>query len=307
MGRKILVNTASRYVRQSTGGVLSIRRFGGSLADAQGIIEVDKSTFGGCGYTPEYIATLESGADRCVWLAEEEQRIVGFVSAFATHSLLASRWEIDELAVRPEAQGHGLASELVRHAVQEGQRHAELSAARALVAANNDASKRVFTRNGFAVAAEISLLLYRIAGRVPRLPQAALPSARDAHMKDTGSIAGLCGCPVDRVQRLVAASSNAYSVVEDGSQVKGYIEMVRVCTLQYRGLWIESLVARSDNYGVEQALLNAAVEKGKSDPDIDEVGYLVSAREHMLYTASISEGFRDAGQYLTFVREAGAT
>lgn len=279
------------------------RAFGGSLADAQGIVEVDKSTFGGCTYTAEYICALESDPDRCVWLAEQEGLIVGFVSAFPTHSLAANRWEVDELAVRLEAQGRGLGSELVKCAVGEGERRAGLSVARALVAAHNGASQRVFIKNGFASIAAVDLLLYRVTGRVPRPPQAGLPGVRDARVGDADGIARLCGSAVEWVEWLIGRSGNMYSVVGEGAHVEGYMEMVSVRTLQYRGLWIESLAVSGGDQGVALALFNAALERAKSDDTMDEVGYPVSTRESLLHAASVGEGFKKVGEYVTFARE----
>lgn len=276
--------------------------FGGSLADAQGIVEVDKSTFGGCAYTAEYIRALESDSGRCVWIAEQDERVVGFVSAFPTHSLAASRWEVDELAVRPEAQGQGLGSELVRRAVGEGKMRAGLSVARALVAANNGASQRVFKKNGFAPAAVVDLFLYRVTGRVPRPPQDGLPAVRDARQEDAEGIARLCGAATDRVEWLIAQSCNVYGVVGEGADFRGYMELVAVRTLQYRGYWIESLAA-ARSHSVALALFNAAVERAKSDDTIDEVGCLVSTTESLLHAAAVSEGFRRVGEYVSFARE----
>ena len=67
--------------------MIKIRTFDGSRRDAEGIIEVDRVTFGDCLYAPEGIVSLESDPDQYAWVAEEEGRIVGFVSAFVTHSL----------------------------------------------------------------------------------------------------------------------------------------------------------------------------------------------------------------------------
>jgi GNAT superfamily N-acetyltransferase len=282
---------------------LGTRPFDGSLADAQGIIEVDKSTFGGCAYTAEYICALESDPDRCVWIAEQDERVVGFVSAFPTHSLAASRWEVDELAVRPEAQGQGLGGELVMRAVGAGRRHAGLTVARALVAARNLASQRSFTKNGFAPVASMDLLLYRVSGRVPRPPQGGLPVVRDAQPDDVDAIARLGGGASDRVEWLISRSGNLYCIA-GGDAGSGCMELVPVRTLQYRGYWIESL-AVAGSRSVAMALFNAAVERAKSDDTIDEVGCLVSTTDSVLRAASVGEGFRAMGEYVSMVLELG--
>jgi ribosomal protein S18 acetylase RimI-like enzyme len=87
---------------------LEIRSFNGTLHDAEGILKVDEGTFGDCYYAAEHILALEADPRQRAWVAEEDGQIVGFVSAFDTHSLDGSRWEIDELAVLPAWQGRGI-------------------------------------------------------------------------------------------------------------------------------------------------------------------------------------------------------
>ena len=64
--------------------------------------------------------SLEADPGQYAWLAQEGEQIVGYVSAFATQSLAAGRWEIDELAVHPQAQGRGVGTALVRRALEVG-------------------------------------------------------------------------------------------------------------------------------------------------------------------------------------------
>jgi GNAT superfamily N-acetyltransferase len=135
---------------------MEIRAFDGALGDAGGVIAVDGETFGDCRYTPHYVAELVETGGQNVWVAEMEGGIVGFVSTFITHSLTGDRWEIDELAVRPSAQGLGIGTALVGCALDETP--PELPA-RAVIAMGNVASQRAFAKNGFFPRIERHLLV----------------------------------------------------------------------------------------------------------------------------------------------------
>lgn len=295
---------------------MHIRAFNGTLRDAQAIIEVDRATYGDCHYTPGHIIALESDPRQRAWVAEEAGRIVGFVSAFPTHSLAAGRWEVDELAVHPAAQGRGIGTALVAHAIADRIRGSNLSQARALVATNNLPSQRVFTRNGFSSIAQVHMLLYQVSGRVPRPRQVGQPGVRAAQVTDVPAIAEQSGCAVARIAAQLCHPDNLYLVAERGQRVLGYVELIHVRTLQYEGFWLESLAvagwdrhaasrrcAAPTNQSCASVLFNAAIEEAKSRDTIDEVGYLVSPGEHHLYAACVGQGFRKVNEYLIFVRE----
>jgi GNAT superfamily N-acetyltransferase len=84
-------------------------------------------------------------------LAEDEQGVpLGFVDAFMTKRAdEALRWEVDLLAVRPEAQGQGLGQALLRDILAWG-RHQGAHLARALIHLDNLASAGAFARCGFS-------------------------------------------------------------------------------------------------------------------------------------------------------------
>ena len=105
---------------------------------------------------------------------------MGYVSAFSTYSQAAGRWEVDELAVHPQAQGRGIGTALVARALEVGAQQIDLCEARALVAVDNLASRRVFLKNGFRAADTVHLLAYRANGRVPRSPRPGAPVVRPA-------------------------------------------------------------------------------------------------------------------------------
>jgi ribosomal protein S18 acetylase RimI-like enzyme len=268
-----------------------------TASDAQAIVDLDAATFGDCPYTAEYILRLESDPGQYAWLAQESDIVVGFVSAFGTHSLAAGRWEIDALAVHPSAQGRGVGTALVARALQEGNRRAGqredrcarqredwcarqredwrarqredwrarqredwragLAQARALVAVSNHASRRVFEKAGLEPAAEVNLLLYRVSGRVPRPRRPDLPAVRAARQADGPAIALLAGCDPSRAAGCLRRPDNVYLVATVGARLCGYVELLHVRTLQYEGYWVESLAV--DACGLDTARRRATI------------------------------------------------
>jgi ribosomal protein S18 acetylase RimI-like enzyme len=296
-----------------------------TASDAQAIVDLDAATFGDCPYTAEYILRLESDPGQYAWLAQESDTVVGFVSAFGTHSLAAGRWEIDALAVHPSAQGRGVGTALVARALQEGNRRARqredrrarqredwragLAQARALVAVSNHASRRVFEKAGLEPAAEVNLLLYRVSGRVPRPRRPDLPAVRAARQADGPAIALLAGCDPSRAAGCLRRPDNVYLVATVGARLCGYVELLHVRTLQYEGYWVESLAV--DACGLDtarrratiSALLEAAIERTKRQDALDEAGCLVPRTAVDLYEAAIAAGFISLGRYHVLAHE----
>jgi GNAT superfamily N-acetyltransferase len=295
------------------------------MRDAVGIIEVDRATFGDCNYSPEYILALQEDPLQRAWVAQEDGQIVGFVSAFPTHSLAASRWEIDELAVLPAFHGRGIGTALVGRAIAGGTDMPDLSQARALVATTNLSSQRVFAKNGHSAGAEVHLLLYKVTGRVPRPVRADLPAVRAARAPDVPFLADLAGCPAVRVTTLLRLPDHVYLIAEQDRNVCGYVELIHVRTLQYEGFWIESIVdaRRGDDAQrdvvvrcgddvqcdddaqrdvVAGALFTAAIEEAKGRDTVDEIGYLAPPGARALYTACVGQGFAKIDEYLPYVR-----
>jgi GNAT superfamily N-acetyltransferase len=270
------------------------------MRDAQGIIAVDRATFGDCHYTPEYILSLQADAQQCAWLAQEGRQIVGFVSAFPTHSLATDRWEIDELAVRPASQGKGTGAQLVTHALHGAATRPGLAQARALVATDNQPSMRVFVKNGFSPVKEVHLLLYEVSGRVPRPQQPDLPRVRIAQAFDALVLHRLSGRPVARVAERLRRTENLYLIAARGEDVYGYVELIHVRTLQYEGYWIESVTVVDREKRAAAALFAAAIEETKRRKGMDEVGYLAAPGRQDLYAACVGQGFTKVGEYRLF-------
>jgi ribosomal protein S18 acetylase RimI-like enzyme len=124
-----------------------VRPFDGSLADAEGLLAVERATLEESPYSPEQVQTMLADGSQRAWLAVAEDRAVGFVIGFVTHGLAGAQWEIDLLAVHPDWTGQGLAKRLIGAASAFGAGLAQR--ARAVVAVDNTVSRRVFERVGF--------------------------------------------------------------------------------------------------------------------------------------------------------------
>ena len=281
----------------------SIRAFDGSLRDGAGILAVDQATFADCHYGPDRIVSLIASPDQYAWVAVDGEQVVGFVSAFHTHSLAASHWEVDELAVHPSAQGQGIGAALVACVLEEGARNASLSRARALVSVKNVASQHVFSKNGFSSTARADLLLYEVSGRVPRPPLVDVPLVRSTVTADAAAIARLSGCPVSRVAQAMGRDAGQLLVAVRGSAVCGYSERVHVRTLQYEGIWIESLATADGDGHAARALFHRAIEDAKQHEAMDEIGYVISPMKATVYEAAVGEGFKKVNEYLVFARK----
>jgi ribosomal protein S18 acetylase RimI-like enzyme len=278
-----------------------IRAFDGTLRDAQGIIAVDGETFGDCPYTAAHIADLGTSPRQRVWVACADGKIVGFVSAFATHSLAADRWEIDELAVRPAAQGRGIGTALVARALELPLwQPSPFGQVRTLVAMTNVPSQRAFAKNGFSSAAWVHLLVRKMSAPVPELPEGNGPTVRRAQAADVPALSKLSGCAADRIAALLQRPPNRYLIAGQGQAVQGYAELIHVYTLQYEGLWIESIATVDEEYRTASALLGAAIKEARRHSAVDRIGYLGSPRRSALYTASLDRGFAMIDEYLIF-------
>jgi len=156
-----------------------IRPFDGSLRDAEGLLAVEKETFAESPYNADEVIYLLTGGEQRAWLAIAEGQVTGFVTAFPTHTLHGRNWEVDLVAVRPAFQGQGIATELIKAAVEGTGGHG-LDKARALAATDNPASQRAFTKAGFTPDETLChLLLYEIRGFAPRPLDSGSVTVRD--------------------------------------------------------------------------------------------------------------------------------
>lgn len=285
---------------------MEVRPFDGSLEDAQGIIQIDRQTFGDCDYAPEYIVALQADPRQSAWVAAQEGHIVGFVSAFCTHSFSLDCWEIDELAVLPACQGQGIGTRLVEAALRGGKASPGVQRTRALIATRNLASQRAFAKNGFSPEREAHLLLYEVSGRAPRPASEDGPTIRQATPDDTQEIAALTEIDPERVREQIARTDNTYLLAQHAGRILGIVELIEVRTLQYHGMWLEAIALHRSNSEVAKVLFGAAVEKAKRHPDIDLIGYVAPPQMEWLYTACVSQGYHKVDEYKVYARELSA-
>jgi GNAT superfamily N-acetyltransferase len=100
--------------------------------------------------SPDCIAAASGHIDHRGWVALDSGRVVGFLDGFTTHAPDGvRRWELDLIAVLPDARGRGAARGLVSAAC-EAVDGVEL--VRALVRVDNMPMQRVMAQTGFALA-----------------------------------------------------------------------------------------------------------------------------------------------------------
>jgi ribosomal protein S18 acetylase RimI-like enzyme len=276
-----------------------IRAFDDSLADAEGLLAVERATFDESPYSPEQVQAMLAAGPQRAWLAIAGGQIVGFCIGFATCGLRGACWEIDLLAVDAGWTGRGLASRLIRAAATHGARVARQT--RAVVATDNDPSARAFARVGFRRARTCELLLFRPGRPIPHpglapgftvreaasVAQAAawLPDSLPLGTRHSG-LARLENCPEQGAPTLLLA--------EYKGQPAGYAELIEVQTLLYHGLWIESLAASTPTARV--ALLHDILRRAV-EADLDEIGSMVPEGNRPLRQAFASAGFRSQGDF----------
>ena len=278
-----------------------IRAFDGSLADAEGLLGVEKATFDESPYTATQVqAMLGSNAQRA-WLAIDGDQVIGFVVAFATHGLRGAYWEIDLLAVHPDWTRRGLATRLLGAAAAHG---ASVAArARAVVSTENFGSGRAFARAGFRRSERCELLIFRPQDGAPR-PWHAL----GVTIREAGSIKDVERCLQQGFGPPGAGAAGgsqgqpgwALLVAESHNEITGCAELSEVQTLLYHGLWIESLAA--SRQVVRIALAHKALSRAVA-AGLDEIGMMVSASDYSLRVAMKELGFRSLGQFDWFETE----
>ncbi|HHX65294.1 MAG TPA: GNAT family N-acetyltransferase, partial [Chloroflexi bacterium] len=153
----------------------TLRRTEVNAIDAAMLREVEQRSMGDSDYSVDEVLALLRRPEQYAYLAVsgDESAAVGFVSCIETPTGNGvTRLEIDMLGVVPEHRRRGLALALVTRAmddaVQRGVRRF-----RGIVAVDNDASRRVFRRAGFAESPDLyQLVTYDVLGLspVPFLP-----------------------------------------------------------------------------------------------------------------------------------------
>lgn len=301
---------------------VQLRSFKAGLSDACGILAVDRATFNDCPYPPEQIVHLLTSGEQRAWVAEVGGSVIGFVTAFPTRTLKADGWEVDLLAVHPQHQHQGIGRALIRQAVK-GAADSGATRARAAVAVKNQASRRAFEAAGFrALPATHHLMRCDVAGATARPPVPGMEAVRtlagDADAKQVLQLAPSSTRTVEDVMKLTDKGSNAFLLAERDGHIAALAELVRVQTLLYAGVWVETLVApvlsaarmsrpgspsvvEGTYLGGAMPLIASAVEWAKVE-GLDEIGCLVAVQDWQLHHAFASEGFTSAGEYSVLMR-----
>ncbi len=281
----------------------AIRRFGGTLSDAHGILAVEQQTFHECPYSAEELRERLSRPEQRPWVAEAQGRIVGFLAGIKTSNLDGPRLEADLLAVEPAWQHRGIATALLLGLRRDV---SGASTLRGAVNLHNPASSGAFSRAGFQPSADTyDLMLYRIRGRVPR----PLPAwGGDIHpLRDAQEATQLAGLKSDlpSAERLWASSHEAGTTVlaaVAGGAAVGAAELLEVHTVLYSGLWLETLLTLPGTQRALAPLVAAAVEIAK-ERALDEVGCLVPQQDWPRRSALLQEGFVPLDSYRSWTAQ----
>ena len=288
----------------------AVRAFDGSLTDADGMLAVERDSFDESPYSRYQIRDMLTEGPQRAWLAVAGSAIVGFVVSFATHSLNGASWEIDLMAVHPSWRGRGLGTRLVRASCAYGTGLA--GRARSVVSAGNQASARVFRRAGFRAAKEVcELYICRIQEQ--QEPEAATHGTEVTALGSSTEMRGWLAAsemvppgkptfssspqPPASAAQANHASMPRFLVAGRGSEPGGYAELIEVETLLYRGVWIESLRARTTL--AREALIRDTLVRAKC-VELDEVGAMVPRGDNRLQRALLNAGFRSLGEFRWF-------
>jgi len=297
---------------------ITIRPFNGTLADAEGLLAVEKATFDESPYTAEQVRGMLLDGKQLAWLAVAGSYIAGFVLGFPVMGFRGSWWEMDLLAVHPEWRGYRLGRRLIETAMAYAA--GVTQRARALVADDNSASEHSFLGAGFRVAPggrELFIfrpgetarpqrarwtgtvreaagrveVAYYMAGRFAQaVPAVALPDA-------WGSMDHSGGHCEKEPTFLLAEHEPGWA---ERPQIAGYAELIEVQTLLYQGVWIESLQAASA--GAREALVERAINR-VCEARLDEIGVVVHEQDWAMQKTLRQAGCRSLGGFRWLVAE----
>ncbi len=278
----------------------TIRRFGGTLSDAHGILAVEQQTFDECPYPAQELRERLSRPEQRPWVAEAEGRIVGFLAGLETHGWRGAQLEADLLAVEPAWRGRGIATALLLALRRDAPGDCML---RGAVNLHNPASSGAFSRAGFQPSAPTyDLMLYRIRGRVPRpLPAwgGHIHPLRDVREAEQVTALDRDLPPADRLWAASREPRTTVLVAAAAGVPVGVAELLEVHTVLYSGLWLETLLTAPDSQRARGPLIAAAVEIAK-ERSLDEVGCLVPQQSWPSRSALLREGFVPLDAYRTW-------
>lgn len=259
------------------------------LEDAHTVRLVEQASLGDSQYTSSEVLRVLRRPEQYAYLLAQGDTGAAFCSCIETPSDSGVRLEVDMLGVLPQHRGRGLATRLVDHAIAQARRRG-VRRFRALVAADNVASRRVFLKAGFQVSSVHDMLLYLLRGldRVPFLPPDwRWHRACDGLFHPQGvHTPAFSASGLGREVHWLTDSHCAIQAMAEGQEVE---------TLVYRGLWVERLWGASP--GACAMAARALAERSK-ETALDEVGLLwPQSSSQGLVLALFREGFERMGAY----------
>lgn len=289
--------------------VCDIQPYDGSLGQARGILAVEARTFRECPYSPEEVTSLLQEPTQHALVALTGGRVAGFLVAFETSTLAGRNLEIDLLAVHPDEQRRGIATQLLGAAVRLAAM-SEVKRARGLLATSNLASQKAFRKAGYRASAVVRDLMVcdvtreviaRATGRFIGVD--ALSEVEEAgyvveHHRNTSFTPS-------EIISLVRPQCHEIWMARQDNTIVGFCEGVWVQTMLYRGVWIESLRACHDDPVVLRSLIARIIERAIA-AGLDKVGCVFERDLHARQRVLAEEGFRRVDQYQWFQFRVGA-
>ncbi len=267
-----------------------------TLAVAQHLAIAEHESLGDSAYPPAMMLEVIRLPEHYAYLAYAGEQPVGFCSCFETPADQGTRLEVDMLGVLPEYRRQGMATRLVRMALQAAQERG-VRAFRGVVAVDNHSSQQVFERAGFRRSATPHRMLVFEPFRNP---------ARRVYPTDwrlTVEVEGVYHAPGREGPAFYAAGPvrEVYRLMQ-GDTLLALGECLAVQTLAYRGLWVEKLWAASPE---ALGALAHGIGQRAGELGLDEAGYLAPdvAEQADDHIALLEAGYRSWDHY--WIYEAG--
>ncbi|MGC9359897.1 MAG: GNAT family N-acetyltransferase [Anaerolineae bacterium] len=275
----------------------SIGRLLPSRDDACAILEIEAACFGASTLSPaEALRTLSIPEHR-LYAARDpgSRRLIGFCSCFVLRDARGSRLELDLLAVLPMARGKGLATRMLRLALDEADSQG-IPRARGVVRTGNRPSERAFARAGLTAGTlSYELLVYAPRGDHPvsYLPASwsdSLAGDRPPHLNNGND-----------TRPPESFFTHSYVLDDARARLRTRARVALVHTLSGSALWIERLQASSTQCAATAA--RGLVERAKQW-GVDEVGLLAPDHraDRRMLPALLAEGFERLGRFGVYER-----